>query len=188
MRETYVQKIPLHQAARHHRLRGGLPGDDIPAIRAQNPDHENPRGGRHRQAGTNAQGVIKAAEQLGFSAKGVKGDKAAFFSKFPLPATAHVVVGGTLLHYMVIHKIGKRKVIVADPAKGMAKYSSITEKAIERTISVNTEGVTTFIIAHRLPTVMRCDRICVMEGGCFAEVGSHRELVAKKGIYVQPVP
>jgi hypothetical protein len=30
---------------------------------------------------------------------------------------------------------------------------------------------------------MRCDRICVMEGGRFAEIGSHRELVAKRGIY-----
>ena len=33
--------------------------------------------------GTNAYGVIKAAEQLGFSAKVVKGDKEAFFSEFP---------------------------------------------------------------------------------------------------------
>ena len=36
--------------------------------------------------GTNAYGVIKAAEKLGFSAKGVKGDKDAFFGEFPLPA------------------------------------------------------------------------------------------------------
>lgn len=72
--------------------------------------------------GTNAYGVIKAAEQLGFSAKGVKGNKEAFFSKFPLPAIAHVVVDGSLLHYVVIHKITKRKIIVADPAKGIVKY------------------------------------------------------------------
>ena len=42
--------------------------------------------------GTNAYGMIKAAEQLGFSAKGVKDDQNAFFSEFPLPAIAHVVV------------------------------------------------------------------------------------------------
>ena len=37
-------------------------------------------------------GVKKAAEQLGFTAKGVKGDQEAFFSEFPLPAIAHVVL------------------------------------------------------------------------------------------------
>ena len=73
--------------------------------------------------GTNAFGVIKAAEQLGFSAKGVKGNQEAFFSEFPLPAIAHVVVDGMLLHYVVIHKITKKEVIIADPAKGIVKYT-----------------------------------------------------------------
>lgn len=73
--------------------------------------------------GTNAYGVIKAAEQLGFTAKGVKGNQEAFFSEFPLPAIAHVVVDGSLLHYIVIHKITKEEVIVADPGKGLEKYT-----------------------------------------------------------------
>lgn len=73
--------------------------------------------------GTNAYGVIKAAEQLGFSAKGVKGDKEAFFSEFPLPCIAHVVVDGSLLHYVVIHKITKKKIIIADPAVGIVKLT-----------------------------------------------------------------
>lgn len=72
--------------------------------------------------GTNVYGMIKAAEQLGFTAKGVKGDKEAFFSEFPLPAIAHIVVDGSLLHYVVIHKITKNQVIVADPGKGIVKY------------------------------------------------------------------
>lgn len=71
--------------------------------------------------GTNAYGVIKAAEQLGFSAKGVKGDKNAFFSEFPLPCIAHVVADGNLLHYVVIHKISKKEVVIADPGKGLVK-------------------------------------------------------------------
>lgn len=73
--------------------------------------------------GTNAFGVIKAAEQLGFSAKGVKGNKEVFFSEFPLPCIAHVIVDGSLLHYVVIHKITKKQVIIADPAKGMVKLT-----------------------------------------------------------------
>ena len=73
--------------------------------------------------GTNAAGMIKAAEKLGFTAKAVKGDQNAFFSEFPLPAIAHVIVDGALLHYVVIHKITKKQVVVADPAKGIVKYS-----------------------------------------------------------------
>ena len=73
--------------------------------------------------GTNAYGMVKAAEQLGFTAKGVRGNRDAFFSEFPLPAIAHVVVDGKLLHYVVIHKITKKEVVIADPGKGIVKYS-----------------------------------------------------------------
>ena len=69
--------------------------------------------------GTNAYGIVKAAEQLGFSAKAVKGDKDAFFTPFPLPCIAHVVVDGSLLHYVVIHKITDKKVVIADPGVGL---------------------------------------------------------------------
>ena len=80
--------------------------------------------------GTNAYGVIKAAEQLGFSAKGVKGDKEAFFSEFPLPCIAHVIVDGALLHYVVIHKITKKTVVIADPGEGIVKLTP--EKFLEK--------------------------------------------------------
>lgn len=73
--------------------------------------------------GTNVYGIVKAAEGLGFSAKGVKGNQDAFFSGFPTPAIAHVVVDGSLLHYVVVHKITKNKIIIADPAKGIVKYT-----------------------------------------------------------------
>lgn len=73
--------------------------------------------------GTNAYGVIQAAEQLGFSAKGVKGNAEAFFSEFPLPCIAHVVVDGALMHYVVIHKITKKQVIIADPGRGIVKLT-----------------------------------------------------------------
>lgn len=73
--------------------------------------------------GTNAYGVIKAAEALGFSAKGVKGNKEAFFGEFPLPCIAHTVVDGSLMHYVVIHKITKKQVIIADPGRGIVKLT-----------------------------------------------------------------
>ena len=73
--------------------------------------------------GTNAYGLIKAAEQLGFNAKCVKGNKKAFFSEIPLPCIAHVIIDGNLLHYVVIHKITKKRVIIADPAVGIVKLT-----------------------------------------------------------------
>lgn len=73
--------------------------------------------------GTNAYGMIKAAEQLGFTAKGVKGDRNSLFTEFPLPCIAHVVVDGALLHYVVIHKITANQIIIADPGKGIIKLS-----------------------------------------------------------------
>lgn len=76
--------------------------------------------------GTSALGVIKAAEKLKFSAKGVKANKPEdIFSEIPLPAIAHVVIDNTMLHYVVIHKISEKEIIVADPAKGIVKYKPI---------------------------------------------------------------
>nr|WP_317360224.1 cysteine peptidase family C39 domain-containing protein [uncultured Tyzzerella sp.] len=74
--------------------------------------------------GTSALGLIKGAEKLGFSAKGVKGDKESIFSEFPLPAIAHTIVDNKFFHYIVIHKISNKHIIVADPAKGVIKYST----------------------------------------------------------------
>lgn len=71
--------------------------------------------------GTNAYGIIKAAEELGFDAKGVKGNKEALFSEFPLPCIAHMIVDGGLLHYVVIHKITEDEIVIADPAEGIVK-------------------------------------------------------------------
>lgn len=74
--------------------------------------------------GTSAYGLIKAAEKLGLSAKGVKADNPKdIFTEIPLPAIAHVIMNKTLLHYVVIHKITKDKIIVADPAKGIINYN-----------------------------------------------------------------
>ncbi|MCW6108571.1 peptidase domain-containing ABC transporter, partial [Clostridium sporogenes] len=74
--------------------------------------------------GTSAFGIIKAAEELGFTAKGVKASKQDdLFSEIPLPCIAHVVIDKTMLHYMVIHKITEKEIIIADPAKGVVKYT-----------------------------------------------------------------
>jgi len=73
--------------------------------------------------GTSAYGMFKAAEELGFTAKVVKGDKEGLLSEFPLPAVAHVIMNDSLQHYVVIHKKTKKHIIIADPSKGLIKYT-----------------------------------------------------------------
>ncbi|WP_243167059.1 peptidase domain-containing ABC transporter [Acetobacterium tundrae] len=75
--------------------------------------------------GTNAFGMVQAAEKLGFTAKAVKGTAESLYNDFPLPAIAHMLIDQSLLHYVVIHKINKKKkqIIIADPAKGIQVLS-----------------------------------------------------------------
>jgi HlyB family type I secretion system ABC transporter len=68
--------------------------------------------------GTNLAGMVKAAERLGFSARAVKGSYAAL-AGVPLPAIAHTRTEAGLGHYLVVHRVGKRGVTVADPGRGV---------------------------------------------------------------------
>ncbi len=67
--------------------------------------------------GTNILGIVIAAEKLGFSAKGVKGNKDSL-SKIPAPAIAHIVVNNMLQHYVVIYKVKDGMLEYMDPGDG----------------------------------------------------------------------
>jgi subfamily B ATP-binding cassette protein MsbA len=64
-----------------------------------------------------------------------------------------------------------------------SQLDSQSEALVQKALSNLMQGRTTLVIAHRLSTVMRADRIVVMEAGKIVEAGNHGELIALGGTY-----
>ncbi|MBN1945304.1 MAG: ABC transporter ATP-binding protein [Bradymonadales bacterium] len=72
-------------------------------------------------------------------------------------------------------------ILVLDEAT--ANIDTETEQAIQVATSQSTRGRTAIVIAHRLSTIKNADRIVVLHRGEVREIGTHQELLEKKGIY-----
>lgn len=77
--------------------------------------------------------------------------------------------------------LAKPKVFIMDEAT--SSVDTLTEALIQRGMETMMKGRTSFVIAHRLSTIKRADRILVIEQGKIAEMGSHAELLRKRGKY-----
>ena len=80
------------------------------------------------------------------------------------------------------------RAIAADPAlllldEATSAVDSEIEAEIQRALGVLTTGRTTIAVAHRLSTVMGADEILVLHHGTIRERGTHRELLARGGLY-----
>jgi len=77
------------------------------------------------------------------------------------------------------------KILILDEAT--SSVDTETESQIQEALARLIKNRTTFAIAHRLSTLRNADRLLVLEKGKCAEVGTHNELLAKKGIYYKLV-
>ncbi len=101
---------------------------------------------------------------------------------------AEVGEGGNLLSVGQKQLISLARAILARPEifimdEATSSVDTLTEALIQRGMEALMRGRTSFIIAHRLSTVRRADRILVIEGGRIAEMGSHAELIRQRGHY-----
>ena len=73
------------------------------------------------------------------------------------------------------------KILIFDEATSALDYES--EKIIQNNMNAIKQGRTMFIVAHRLSTVKDCSRIVVMDKGNIVEIGTHDQLMNKRGYY-----
>ncbi|MHB8262917.1 MAG: ABC transporter ATP-binding protein [Acidimicrobiales bacterium] len=79
--------------------------------------------------------------------------------------------------------LAQPRILLADEAT--SNLDMATERRIERALDTILEGRSSVVVAHRLSTALRSDKIAVIEDGRVIETGSHEELVAAGGRYAQ---
>lgn len=115
-----------------------------------------------------------------------------FIMELPAGYDTHIGEGGARLSGGQRQRISIARAILKDPdifildeatSSLDTQSEAMVQQAIDRLIGQEGRGKTVFIIAHRLSTVKRSDRIVVLDRGRVMESGTHEQLLAAGGLY-----
>ncbi len=125
-------------------------------------------------------------ERVEWAAKEVRADE--FIQKLDGGYSSEVRERGAGLSVGQKQLISFARALAFDPTilildEATSSIDTETEQLIQRAVERVMQGRTSLVVAHRLSTIQKCDRIIVLHHGELREIGTHNELLANRGLY-----
>ena len=113
-----------------------------------------------------------------------------FLDRLPEGFESHLGERGVKLSGGQRQRIAIARAILRDPAvllldEATSALDAESERLVQEALEHLMEGRTTIVIAHRLATVLKADRIAVMDQGRIVDEGTHEQLAAAGGLYAR---